>query len=410
MLFKDINRTTSCFVTMSGPHPSARKTPSGGILSQAVWLVATLSLLSVTALNPGAAKSPATPAGASIRIPQIRTEQNPRPEVSYHDIPNAGLSSHHAANLTLSNEGTPLVFWFGGSREGSTDVRILRSEFRDGEWGAAEAVLTPGIASRLAGRWVRKLGNPVTWRAPDGALHLYVVTVCLGGWSGSRLLHLTSEDDGRTFARASVQVVAPFFNFSTLVKSPVVMIGGAPTLPAYHEFIRKRPLLLTLDGNGDLCSARGFGNTNSLLQPAVIRTAGGDFLAVHRRDTGGVARVFEQTSENGVTWSADQAIPLPNPGSALALTIDSEGRAVIAFNDAEDSRKVLRLASRDASGKWIRFGPVITATEEVSYPTLLAGRDALHLAYTSDRKKIVHCRVPYELTDRAEVATANVAP
>ena len=317
--------------------------------------------------------------------------------ITHQDLPTEGIRSHHAANLVSSAEGTPIAFWFGGTKEGATDVCIMRSEYRDGAWTPASRVLDAAKASHFAGRWIRKLGNPVCWKSPNGTLHLYVVTVCLGRWSGSRLLHLTSSDDGRTFTHGATQVVSPFFNFSTLVKSPVIDISGTPTLPVYHEFIRKRPLLLALDEAGDLQTIRGFGRRDSLLQPAVTRTADGTFLAVHRRYFDLEARVFEQTSENGFDWTPAKPANLPNPGSAVALVTGPDGGAIIAFNDEVNCRKSLRLAMRTANGEWQRVGPVIHSSDEVSYPALLSTPDALHLVFTRDRAKIVHYRIPHDL-------------
>lgn len=324
-------------------------------------------------------------------------------QITRYQIPDVGLPAHHAGNLVKSAAGHPLLFWFAGTREGASDVRILRAEFENGSWSVPESVVTSRLASHLAGRWIKKLGNPVAWRAPDGRLHLYVVTVTLGGWSGSRILHLESKDDGRTFDSGRILVHSPFLNYSTLVKSPVIVLNGRPCLPIYHEFIHKRSLLMEIGPDGEMLSVDRLGGQDGLLQPAVVRLGPNSYLAVHRRSDSLPCKVYEQSSTDGENWTPSAPGQLPNPNSAVALAKLPDGRAVIAFNDTTNNRHVLRLAVRTGiGGPWERVGPEITSSDEVSYPTLLADSDALHLAYTFDRKHLVHNRIPYAALAEAE--------
>ncbi len=364
-----------------------------------LWLAACLLALALVAAR-GAPETDFTERPK--RAPQVSIPASFAP-IARHEVPDAGQPAHHAGHLVRGASGNPLLFWFAGSREGAADVRILRSSFNNGAWTTPEAVLTPQLASALCGRWIKKLGNPVAWRAPDGRLHLYVVAVSLGGWSGSRILHLDSDDDGRTFASGRIQVLSPFLNFSTLVKSPAIALNGKTYLPVYHEFIRKNSLLTELNRHGEMRTAHRFCQQDDVLQPAVVKLGENAYLAVHRKAGDLPDHVFEQTSRDGEHWTPACPGDLPNPGSAVALATLPDGRAVIAFNDAESDRKTLRLAVRDAAGHWRRTGPVINSAGEVSYPTLLSGPDALHLVYTFDRKRLVHNSIPYAKLAEPEV-------
>lgn len=381
----------------SAPHLSSPTTPDSSArrrLASAGWYPALcLAPLALLALRESA--EPA----ASLGNPAPRADFATPPMLSSatrHELSEAGRPAHHAGNLIEGADGAPLLFWFAGSREGADDASILRASFREGKWSEPVPVLTAELASRLAGRRIAKLGNPVARRAADGRLHLYVVTVALGGWSGSRILHLTSEDEGRTFHSGRIQVLSPFFNFATLVKSPAFDADGHSYLPVYHEFIRKRSLLLELDGQGDTRLVRRFCDKDHLIQPAVTRLGDNSLLAVHRRLKVLTPRIHEQESTDGENWSDAHPGELPNPRSAVALTTLPCGNAVVAFNDGESNRNTLRLAVRSPSDeRWLRVGPVISSDGEVSYPTLLAAPDALHLVYTHDRKRLVHHRIPY---------------
>ena len=77
----------------------------------------------------------------------------------------------HAASLAELPGGELAAVWFGGMREGSSDVRILGvygEPHADGgtQWEPPEAIATPEETGAGLLRWVRKLGNPVVFTTP----------------------------------------------------------------------------------------------------------------------------------------------------------------------------------------------------------------------------------------------------
>jgi predicted neuraminidase len=156
---------------------------------------------------------------------------------------------------------------------------------------------------KTTGRYITKVGNPMLY--VDGAdLHLWFVSVSLGGWGGSRLNHMLSVDQGNTWSNPRELIASPFLNVSTLVRStalPALALpqsdsvaterGYAPKdpesktlmreptvvsretlLPAYFELTHKYPLLLRLDAQGQIRDRYPFGRRTGLLQPSVIRS------------------------------------------------------------------------------------------------------------------------------------------
>ncbi|MFM8641914.1 MAG: exo-alpha-sialidase, partial [Phycisphaerales bacterium] len=166
------------------------------------------------------------------------------------DLPTPTPSAH-ASSIAVRPDGSVLVAWFAGTREGARDVHIHMAQLRGGavvaDWQAIDRAQVQALTHRV----VRKLGNPVVWCAPDGTLHLFVVSVGIGGWSGSAVTHLRSPDGGRTWGEARRLVLAPLLNLGTLVRAqPVAMADGSIGLPAYHEFIHKHGLWVQLSPDG----------------------------------------------------------------------------------------------------------------------------------------------------------------
>src|SRR5204863_1028947 len=138
-------------------------------------------------------------------------------------------ASVHSATAAEISGGRLRAFWYGGSREGASDVAIYPSVYslRQKDWSPESAVVTREFAQRHLRRSVRKLGNPVAGRDSKGRLCLYFVSVSVGGWAGSAVNLMVSEDEGETWSPPRRLIASPFFNISTLVK-------GAP------PFFRRR--------------------------------------------------------------------------------------------------------------------------------------------------------------------------
>jgi predicted neuraminidase len=261
--------------------------------------------------------------------------------------------------------------------------------------------MTRELAERHLKRHVRKLGNPVAGRDRDGRLCLYFVSVSVGGWAGSAINLMTSEDEGDTWGAPRRLVASPFFNISTLVKgAPLRLTDGTIALPVYHEFLGKFGELLRLDGEGRVLGKTRLSWGGSSLQPVILPHSETEAVGFMRYAGEPPPRVLMiRTGDGGEHWSAPVKTALPNPNAAVGGVLLAGGPLVLAINNAEENREQLSLAvSSDFGNSW-RIArelegdslPPHAPVREYSYPWIM--QDSLgnvHVLYTWGRSRIKH--------------------
>lgn len=307
--------------------------------------------------------------------------------------------AHSAATCTLPG-GDLFAVWYGGSREGATDVALYTARRPAGgrSWSAPVKVVDRALAESELERSVKKLGNAVVFADRSGVVWLVYVSVTVGGWSGSALNVKTSRDEGRTWSESRRLTLNPFLNVASLVRNkPILATDGRIGLPVYHEFALKFPQMLWLtpgpDGTVAEYRIRSLTHQTGLIQPTLV-PLDNDRVLMMLRDRSDQRRMRTAYSEdNGWTWSDADISSLPNPDAAVDAVRLRDGRILLAYNDASSGRENLRLAiSADAGRSW-RPGPVIESGQgkEYSYPFLIEGADGLiHLTYTWERTRIKH--------------------
>jgi predicted neuraminidase len=307
--------------------------------------------------------------------------------------------SVHCATLVECSDQSLRAFWYGGTREGATDVAIYSSVFDPGtgHWSIEQSLFTPKSTQGSLHRYIRKLGNPVAARDNEGKLWLFYVSVSMGGWSGSAINLTVSEDDGRTWSSPRRLITSPFLNLSTLVKGfPLVLEDGTIALPTYHEFIGFFGELLWLDRSGNVINKSRLTRGAYSLQPVIVPRSSTRALALMRYAGSPPARILAvQTADGGSHWSRPQKTDLPNPNAAVACIRLADGDLLAVFNDSETGRENLSLAwSRDEGVTWRvvhRFEQEEGGKHEFSYPYLIRSLDGdFHLLYTWYRTHIRH--------------------
>ncbi|MFA5371847.1 MAG: sialidase family protein [Sideroxydans sp.] len=360
----------------------------------------------------------------------------------------------HAASLVELHDGRVRAFWFSGSREGAADVTINSAIFDPAAntWSAEQAVTGRKETQRGLNRYIAKVGNPVAVRAANGELWLFYVTVSLGGWAGSSITLITSDDDGEHWSVPRRLITSPFINISTLVKgAPFFYADGTMGLPVYHEFVTKFAEILRLDQTGKVIdkqrlAAGGMGT----LQPVVLVQTPQQALVLNRyAGKDAEKRVISMaTSDGGWHWQAPQKSTLRNPDAALTALVLDDGKLLAVLNDQEHGRESLSLQlSADGGTTWRELhrleemnglrnieltetacldvvthllrgsDPVLRGADEVqlagyvasakpqiigggnchfefSYPYMIQTRNGdIHLAYTWNRTFIKHVRI-----------------
>lgn len=398
------------------------------------------------------------PSPAVFQVEVAAQPSNPAADFRTHFVSNRHNIHTHAASLVELGDGRIRAFWFEGSREGASDVDIRSAVFDPAKnlWSDASSVASREGTQRSLLRYVKKLGNPVAQRAPDGTLWLFYVTVSLGGWAGSSITAITSKDDGATWSPARRLVTSPFTNISTLVKgTPYLYSDGSIGLPVYHEFIGKFGELLRIGGNGEIIDKQRLSSGNTTLQPVMLIKNPQQATAMMRYSGPGPRRVIAaETDDAGQHWSTPARTALPNPDAAVTGAVLPGGRMLLALNDIEEGRDALSLVlSNDRGATWktvyrledqrgqnadpARFAQLAaqsaTATEagiadatmyaesakrikckerscdfEFSYPYLVQARSGdFHLVYTWNRSYIKHVTFTRAWLDQRLEKTAD---
>jgi len=318
-------------------------------------------------------------------------------------LQDTGLPSVHAASLIAIKDGGIRAFWFAGSREGAADVSIYSSTFdaKSSSWSAPTIVVDRVSAEKSLSRYIAKLGNPVPARMADGRLQLFFVTVSVGGWAGSSISSMISDDEGVTWGAPQRLISSPLINLSTLVKSPAILFtDGRLGLPAYHEWIGRFGEFLRIDA-GQVIDKRRMSSGRSAIQPLVFVNDAQDASAYFRqtRSAGQAKQVPVSLTQNaGQSWHIEPDLPIANPNSAVAGLQLNDGSRILVLNNIESGRYRLVLMMTDAKSQWQTIEVLEDDAalpedqrKEFSYPYLITldGNDA-HLVYTWDRKKIHH--------------------
>jgi len=257
----------------------------------------------------------------------------------------------HSSSVAALPGGDLMAAWFAGSREGAADVQIRAARFSalEGEWGDELILATRESTQAATGKHIRKLGNPVIALAPDNRLWLFYVSVSIGGWAGSAINAMHSDDLGQSWSEPRQLITTPFLNISTLVRNaPVFHSDGSIGLPVYHEFLGKFAEYLYLSADGEVRDKFRMSHGKHSLQPTVVPLDGQNAVAMLRYAGDTFHRVLAtRTADAGQTWSEPYPLDPANPNSSLAAVGTPDHRLLVALNDMEDGRFRLRLLGTD---------------------------------------------------------------
>ncbi len=257
----------------------------------------------------------------------------------------------HSSAITALPGGDLMSVWFAGSREGAGDVQIRASRYQasTGEWGGEQVLATRESTQKGTGKYIRKLGNPVIALAPDNRLWLFYVSVSVGGWAGSSVNVMVSDDLGNSWSPPRQLLTSPFLNISTLVRAaPVFHADGSIGLPVYHEFLGKFAEYLYLSANGDVIDKFRISRGKNALQPSVVALDGQKAVAFLRYAGDVHHRVLaSRTEDAGQTWSKPYPLDPSNPNSSLAAVGTTGNGMLVALNDLREGRFKLSLYSTD---------------------------------------------------------------
>jgi|GEM_PF-61694 len=339
-------------------------------------------------------------------------KQSSKPLYSQQSLPRSPTKEVHAASITQLNDEQLFAIWYGGSREGATDVKLYSSTLNlsSNQWTDPKVVMTPKQLQRESRRWIKKLGNPVVLVDRHQRLIVFFVSVSIGGWGGSSINAMFSTDGGEHFSTPQRLITSPFFNLSTLVKSPPFLYAnGDIGLPVYHEFIGKFSELLRLSPLGEVIDKHRISHGDRALQPSMsIHSPLHASVWSRNSDQTQGHTLINTTSQGGDYWSAIEKTSIPNPDSAVSTlsleptfngSADFATETLIVYNNSKDSRHRLSLGYTTDFGQ--SFKILIDLEngdryiDRYSYPQITrsispAGELLYNVIYTSNRKTIEH--------------------
>lgn len=305
-------------------------------------------------------------------------------------------TAHSATIVALANEKL-IALWFAGTREGAPDVKIYSSFYQSGIWSPAKSIVSPFSLSQQTHSLIRKIGNPVVYLAPNGIMHLFIVSVTIGGWAGSTINHLISNDYGLNWHNAKKLNISPLLNISTLVRTNAISLtDGGFYLPVYQEFIRDYPLLLIFDAQGNFVRELRITNINGMIQPAIAVISPSIAIAYLRNKNYTNQILYAQkTTDGGLHWSQPIATNLYNHDSSIAAYFLSNGLFIMIHNNSNNgTRDKLSLAISYDGIKWHELLDLDNHyNNEFSYPSLAVDNEMINIVYTWQRKKIKYFRI-----------------
>jgi predicted neuraminidase len=299
----------------------------------------------------------------------------------------APFPSAHASTIAATRDGL-IAAWFGGTREGASDVGIWVSRLVDGRWSPPVEVAT-GVQPDGTRHpcW-----NPVLFEmSPGHVLLFYKVGPSPREWWG---MVRDSVDGGRTWrepARLPAHVLGPIKN------KPVRLASGAIVSPSSTESA-ERPsrwrvhFEVSADGGKTWSVVRppeSEGERIDAIQPAVLVHARSRLQAVGRTRSG---RIFETWSEDeGRTWTPLALLALPNPDAGVDAVTLRDGRHLLVYNHTGKGRTPLNVAVSRNGRDWIPALVLEREPGEYSYPAVIQAADGrVHITYTWRRQRIKH--------------------
>lgn len=307
-------------------------------------------------------------------------------------------ASCHASTVVELANGDILASWFGGTREGATDVAIWMSRRTADGWSAPrEAAREPEIATY----------NPVLFHSADGLLWLYYkFGPSPSMWAAAREY---SRDEGATWSAVEH---LPAGLYGPIRAKPLVLADGTilsgTSVESYGTWAcwieRSTDNGRTWTRIGPIAAPLSLaanppaqGQPHGIIQPSLVNFGNGR-IRLYARSTNNIGRICEADSaDNGQTWGPVRLTALPNPNSGIDAVRLRDGRVVMVYNDTAKGRTPLNLAVSADGEKWTNFRELESNPGEYSYPSLIQARNGdLALTYTWNRVKIRFVRLPLE--------------
>jgi len=292
---------------------------------------------------------------------------------------------------TIAEAGDRLVAaWFGGTREGKTDVGIWLARKENNQWTQPVEVAT-GV-SPDGNRY--PCWNPVLFQPESGSLMLfYKVGPSPRKWWG---MLIRSTDGGRNWSeprRLPDGILGPVKNKPVRLADKTLLAGSSTEHQGWRVHMESTPdegktwrkIVLATDGA-----------KIDAIQPTILLHPNNRLQILCRSRQKHIAESW--SADNGRTWSPMSLTSLPNPNSGIDAVTLRDGRHVLVYNPTKPllgrwggPRTPLAVAISSDGKQWETALVLENQPGEYSYPAVIQSRDGrVHVTYTWKRRKIKH--------------------
>ncbi len=317
---------------------------------------------------------------------------------------NMPTANCHASTVLPLDNGNIIAAWFGGTKEGNSDVDIWYS------LKTADGFQPPKQISAGANvpHW-----NPVLFSHTDGRISLFFkFGKKIPKWKTYRCV---SEDGGLTFGEPRLLVPGDTSGGRGPVKNKCIRLSSGRILaPASSEKHGWNCFIDISDDDSITFSKKAKINTEyvfplknkkngfsrnkiPMIQPTLWESSPGTVHAMMRTSAGWIYR--SDSHDSGETWCEAYSTGLPNNNSGIDAVMITDGRLFLVSNPVGDNwgeRSPLTLQVSYDNGK--TFETVLTLEEEkkdseFSYPAVTYLNGRLYVTYTWERLNIVCCEI-----------------
>ena len=310
----------------------------------------------------------------------------------------------HASTVLPLPDGTVICAWFGGTKEGKTDVDIWYSRRDENGWSKPSSV----CYNKHIPHW-----NPVLFLRENGEIMLFFkVGKKIPSW---RTFVSISTDGGKTFGTPRELVEGDRSGGRGPVKNKCLRLSDGRVLaPASTEnhgwncFVdtsfddgiswtkgkkiqteRTAPILNSLNSYTS--------NLIPMIQPTLWESENGK---VHMLTRTPVGKAYRSDSDDyGQTWCQAYPTVLPNNNSGLDVVKTPDGNLYLISNPVSENwgeRSPLTIQKSCDNG--VSWETLITLEEEkldseFSYPAMVYMNGSLYISYTYERLNVAFWKI-----------------
>ncbi|MFA5658725.1 MAG: sialidase family protein [Oscillospiraceae bacterium] len=322
---------------------------------------------------------------------------------------NCPTSMCHASTLIKINDDKILCAWFGGSKEGNSDVGIWISSRENNVWSSPIQ-----ISKENQPHW-----NPVFFRIDDEKILLfYKLGEKIRSWQTMVSL---SCDNGKAWGEPHELVLCDKGGRGPVRNKPIRLSNGRIIAPASLEDGNWSSFVDISDDNGKTwAKSQGvfienlLGSRNErtvseseipvseqsfygrgVIQPTLWESSQGKAHMLLRSTEG---KIFRSDSEDfGESWTSAYPTELPNNNSGIDLVKLKNGDIYLVSNPVGENwgkRTPISLdRSQDNGQTWERICDLETQDGEFAYPAIITDENMLYISYTHKRENVAFWKI-----------------